>query len=98
MILGFHLFSEEFLLLKLHQVSLLLFGLVLLHVVKIGFHDLAEGVLLHRIVLDLLRHVKVHCVIVGREFVPLKELDGRLVQLQHDDLMQQGQTLNVLLS
>ena len=49
-------------------------------------------------ILRLLRHVQVHRVIIGRELVSLEELDGGLVELQYDDLMQEVQTFNVAFS
>jgi len=37
-------------------------------------------------------------VIVGGELVTLEELDGRLVELEHDDLVEEAETLDVLLT
>lgn len=47
-------------------------------------------------VFNLLLNVEVHCVVVRRELVALEELDGRLVELDHDDLVQETEALDVL--
>jgi hypothetical protein len=46
----------------------------------------------------LLLAVQVHCMVVRRKLVSLKELDRSLVQLDDDYLVQQSQALDVALS
>ena len=52
----------------------------------------------HCVVVDLPGHIEIDCVVVGREFVSLEKLDGRLVELQNDDLMQQRKALDIFLA
>lgn len=51
----------------------------------------------HLGVLDLLLTVEVDRVVVGHKLIPFEELDRCLVQLNHDDLVQQRQALDILL-
>ena len=50
---------------------------------------------LQRHVLNLLHRVEVYSVIVGAEFLALKELDGCLVELEHDYFVEEAEALNV---
>jgi len=59
--------------------------------------DLAVHILTLRIVFALLGHIQIHGVIVSRELVAFEKLDCCLVQLEHDDLVQQFKALDVAL-
>lgn len=63
---------------------------------SVVFRDFCEQINSHLSVFNLFLHIQVHCVIVGRELVPLEKLNSCLVQLQHDDLMQQAETLDIV--
>lgn len=64
----------------------------------VGIVDLLKQSLTQEVVLDLLLAVQVHCMVVRRELVSLKELDRSLVQLDDDYLVQESQALDVALS
>lgn len=59
--------------------------------------DFAVDILTLRIVFTLLRHIQIHCVVVSCELVAFEKLDCCLVQLEHDDLVQQFKALDVAL-
>ena len=48
-------------------------------------------------VLNLLDSVQVDRVIIGAKLLSLKEVNSCLIQLQHDDLVQQTQALDLTL-
>ena len=50
-----------------------------------------------RRVLDLLHRIQVDRVIVSAEFFSLEELNGSLVELQHNDLVEEGEALDLAL-
>ena len=71
--------------------------LILVHHLAVQRVYLVVHIHTHRVVFDLLGHIEIDRVIVGREFVSLEKLDGRLVELQNDDLVKQRKAFNIFL-